>query len=232
MLTDLLAAPLKLLPRPLTAVGLGIVLNVFFKRYPELKERLTELSGKIFRFSVLDLRQDFYMLIDARGEVRIHTGSDDHPNVTMAGDAAAFLALLFNTSDPDSLFFSRKLKLSGETDTGLRFKNILDNVDIDWEKELTDMFGPMTAGVLLNMSRQAQNLRDDGKVRAEGYLEGIFEDHATPRGDEMEELQADADALAARVEKLEQRLERAAHRLRLADAGQGAKSAKKKKNKK
>lgn len=213
MIKKLLTAPLKLLPQPLTAVGLGVTLNLFFQRYPELKERMIELSGKLFLFSVEDHGQSFYMTVDETGEVAIHTYSDAEPNVTMAGSAGAFLALLFNTTDPDSLFFSRQLKLSGETDTGLRFKNILDNVEIDWERELASLVGKRVAELLLGMAQQVKNAVGTGKERAAEEMETLFEDHETPKKEELESFTEEVEALSEESDKLEKRIARLSLRL-------------------
>ncbi|MBF0402120.1 MAG: SCP2 sterol-binding domain-containing protein [Magnetococcales bacterium] len=217
-MTSWFSSPLKWLPQPLTAVTLGIILNLFFQRYPELKNRLAELSGKIFQFDVEDLEQSFFMVVDEGGDVRIHTYSDTVSHVTMAGSLEAFLALLFNTRDPDSLFFARALKLSGETDTGLHFKNILDNVEIDWEKELTPWMGSMGAKAAMRALSQLQQLKEQGWDRSEVELDGWLKRQGIPRRAQWEMLQAEANELVGRVERLERSFSRVERKRALAQA--------------
>ncbi|MBF0161334.1 MAG: SCP2 sterol-binding domain-containing protein [Magnetococcales bacterium] len=229
-MTSWFASPLTWLPQPLTAVTLGVILNLFFKRYPELKQRLAELSGKIFQFEVEDLQQSFFMVVDEGGGVRIHTYSDTVPHVTMAGESRAFFSLLFNTRDPDSLFFSRELKLSGETDTGLHFKNILDNVEIDWEKELAPWMGPLLAQATVRGVEQLQRAKEQVWDKAESELESWMKQRAVPRQAQHVQFREQVDALLDRSERLERaigRLERrrvlaqaAAHAVHSADATQ------------
>ncbi|MBF0427812.1 MAG: SCP2 sterol-binding domain-containing protein [Magnetococcales bacterium] len=219
MLSSLFAMPFTLIPKPATAVTLGVVLNLFFKRYPELKERLKELSGKIFEFHVEDQDQSFFMEVDGDGQVLVHTYSDSLPHVVMAGSAGAFLSLLFSTTDPDSLFFSRQLKLSGETDTGLRFKNILDNVEIDWDKELTVLFGAATARMLLSLAKQARQLGEQGKNRLESEMELWMKGHDIPHSNQLTALQQKAEALAKDLERLDGRMARVSKRLALMGTG-------------
>ncbi|MEO5345354.1 MAG: SCP2 sterol-binding domain-containing protein [Magnetococcus sp. YQC-9] len=218
MFASLFALPFQVIPKPVTAVTLGIVLNLFFKRYPELKERLTELAGKIFEFHVEDLSQSFFMEVTEAGEVLIHTYSDSLPHVVMSGKGAAFLSLLFSTTDPDSLFFSRQLQLSGETDTGLRFKNILDNVEIDWEKELAVLFGSSGAKVLMELSRQAQQSFDQNKIRAEAHLEAWINRQDPPRAGQLQALKNQSEAMAKELDRLEGRIVRASKRFALVSA--------------
>lgn len=216
MLSSVLAMPLQVIPKPVTAVTLGIVLNLFFKRYPELKERLTELAGKVFEFHVEDQSQSFFMEVTGEGEVLIHTYSDTLPHVVMSGKAAAFLALLFSTTDPDSLFFSRQLQLSGETDSGLRFKNILDNVEIDWERELALFFGRNGARALLDLAKRTQKSAEVGKGRVESALEQWIARQDTPRVGQLQALKNQAEGVAKQLERIEARLSRAAKRIALA----------------
>lgn len=213
MLSSLFAMPFKLIPKPMTAMSLAIVLNLFFKRYPELQERLRELSGKIFEFYVEDQEQSFFMEVDDLGQVMIHTYSDALPHVVMAGTAGAFLSLLFATSDPDSLFFSRHLKLSGETDTGLRFKNILDNVEIDWEKELSVLAGPQMARMLMTLANQAKQLGEQAKNRVESELEDWMKERQIPSRVQLNALHNQAETLAKDLERMESRITRAGMRL-------------------
>ncbi|MEO5363750.1 MAG: SCP2 sterol-binding domain-containing protein [Magnetococcus sp. DMHC-8] len=217
-MTSWFSSPLKWLPQPLTAVTLGITLNLFFKRYPELQQRLAELSGKIFQFDVADLEQSFFMVVDEGGEVRIHTYSDTVAHVTMAGNSRAFLALLFSTRDPDSLFFARELKLSGETDTGLHFKNILDNVDIDWEKELTPWMGSLLAGAAIRTAEQVQRATEQGWDKAEARLDGWLKERGIPRQAQWEQFRTGVEELTGRTERLERAIARVARKRALANA--------------
>ncbi|MBF0341816.1 MAG: SCP2 sterol-binding domain-containing protein [Magnetococcales bacterium] len=218
--SSLLALPFQVIPKPVTAVTLGIVLNLFFKRYPELKTRLTELSGKVFEFHVEDQSQSFFMEVTHDGEVLIHTYSDSLPHVVMSGQAGAFLALLFSTTDPDSLFFSRQLQLSGETDTGLRFKNILDNVEIDWEKELSVFVGASGARQLMDLAKQARKSAEQTRSRLETNLETWINRRDPPRTGQIQALKTQSETLAKELERLEGRIARAAKRLHLASLGQ------------
>ncbi|ABK45978.1 Putative lipid carrier protein-like protein [Magnetococcus marinus MC-1] len=212
------AAPLALLPQPFTAVGLGVTLNLFFMRYPELKARLQELAGKLFHFAVEDLGQDYYMLVEQDGHVRIHTYSDAPVNVTMSGSAEAFLQLLFNVEDPDSLFFARRLKMSGETETGLHFKNILDNVAIDWEREAAFFIGPIGAKLAGGVGSRLKALFAMQKESAEESAEMWLDENSVPRRHDVDDLQDQCSDLSGETESLERRLTRLENRYKMRQA--------------
>ncbi|MBF0419228.1 MAG: SCP2 sterol-binding domain-containing protein [Magnetococcales bacterium] len=218
MIMSLLSAPLKMIPQPVTAVSLSIILNLFFIRYPELKERLKELEGKVFQFEIEDMGESLYMSVDETGGVSIHTYSDNIPHVTMTGKAAAFLSLLFHTSDPDSLFFSRQLNLSGETDTGLRFKNLLDNVELDWERELGSLVGRTAAKALMNMARSTKQTGQRSKEIIEAEVENWLQDYGFPARGQLQGFSQDVANLQERLEKLEKSISRLAKKRAVANS--------------
>ncbi|MBF0455364.1 MAG: SCP2 sterol-binding domain-containing protein [Magnetococcales bacterium] len=227
MLTKLLLSPIKLIPQPATAVTLSVVLNLFFKRYPDLKEQLSGLSGKIFEFDVVDMDDSYYMMVDDQGSVTIHTYCDNIPHVTMRGSTNAFLSLLFQTTDPDSLFFSRALDLSGETDTGLHFKNILNNVDINWEQELATLMGSGAARTLMGMARQVKGVGEQGREKVESEIENWMEEQNLPLKEKFESFQSQVEALQRQVDQVEKSLSRIGKKQALARPKPSQKHSKK-----
>jgi predicted lipid carrier protein YhbT len=53
------------------------------------------------------------------------------PDVVIRAAARDYLALALRREDPDTLFFSRRLAIEGDTELGLIVKNALDAVDWD-----------------------------------------------------------------------------------------------------
>ncbi|CAB0151478.1 hypothetical protein PSI9734_01865 [Pseudidiomarina piscicola] len=52
------------------------------------------------------------------------------PDVSMRVDWPALLQLSTQQVDPDTLFFRRKLLLTGDTELGLQIKNLLDTIEL------------------------------------------------------------------------------------------------------
>jgi predicted lipid carrier protein YhbT len=46
----------------------------------------------------------------------------------MTGDTSILFGLLLNKVDPDTIFFTRKLMISGDTAVAVHFKNILNSL--------------------------------------------------------------------------------------------------------
>ena len=53
------------------------------------------------------------------------------PDVTIRAAPRDYLSLALRREDPDTLFFTRRLVMEGDTDLGLTVKNALDAVDWD-----------------------------------------------------------------------------------------------------
>lgn len=53
------------------------------------------------------------------------------PDLTIRADAWDYHQLIQRGEDPDTLFFSRRLVMEGDTELGLLVKNTLDSLDMD-----------------------------------------------------------------------------------------------------
>ena len=85
-----------------------------------------ELTEKVIRVAVTDAGVTFTVRVLPAG---FSAAPSEEPDVTLSAQAADFLALAQRSEDPDTLFFSRRLMLEGDTDLGLGLKNALDALD-------------------------------------------------------------------------------------------------------
>ena len=88
------------------------------------------LQGRSLRIHVRDARIGFDFTWRGNGflprtRTRTHT-----PDLTISASAADFVALARREQDPDTLFFSRRLSMEGDTELGLMVKNTLDALDL------------------------------------------------------------------------------------------------------
>jgi predicted lipid carrier protein YhbT len=125
---DLVSKPLRFVPSWVQGAGLGLFLAHVLENNPGFKERLVEIDDNYFLFEATDIGQKFYLYIkDNNITVKIH--HKEPPDVIMKGEFSVLVGLLLSTVDPDNVFFSRKLQISGNTATALCFKNILDSME-------------------------------------------------------------------------------------------------------
>ncbi|MGB6006806.1 ubiquinone anaerobic biosynthesis accessory factor UbiT [Castellaniella sp.] len=123
-----LAQALEHLPRYPGSVLFVSGLNLVLARHLH-PDTLHMLEGRSLRIHVADARVRFDYTW--RGHAfRAARHGDIDPDLTIRADAADFYRLLQRTEDPDTLFFSRRLVIEGDTELGLMVKNTLDSIDL------------------------------------------------------------------------------------------------------
>ena len=90
-----------------------------------IRTLLAPLRGKIVRLELVGPGPGLQLTLDAIG-LRPAFGQAD---VTVRASLADFAALALRREDPDSLFFTRRLVVEGDTALGLELKNALDALD-------------------------------------------------------------------------------------------------------
>lgn len=120
-----LGARLPQLPPTLALIGgLNLALGRILPREP-----LEPLTGKRLLLRVTDAGLALRFTLTPRGFRPLFDART--PDLTISATTRDYLALALREEDPDTLFFSRRLLMEGETDLGLLVKNTLDAVDWD-----------------------------------------------------------------------------------------------------
>src|SRR3970040_3079961 len=117
----LLKLPLNLTPLWIEAIGMGAVMGAIVDGNKRFKERLKEIDDKIFLFEAVDLNKKFYLHIKD-GDIKIIPDLAKTPDVIMKGETKVFFGLLLGKEDPDTVFFSRRLEISGDAAASIPFK--------------------------------------------------------------------------------------------------------------
>ncbi|WP_372684578.1 SCP2 domain-containing protein [Castellaniella sp.] len=108
----------------LFVTGLNLVLARHL--HPDTLQRLEQRQ---LRIEVADAGLAFdYTWRD--GAFRALRGSVAEPDLVFRATAWDFYCLLQRVEDPDTLFFSRRLVIEGDTELGLMVKNTLDSIDM------------------------------------------------------------------------------------------------------
>jgi predicted lipid carrier protein YhbT len=87
-----------------------------------LRRALRPMRGRVVRLELAGLGFGPQLTLDAFG-LRPAFGKAD---VTVRASLGDYLALALRREDPDTLFFSRRLVLEGDTELGLALKNAID----------------------------------------------------------------------------------------------------------
>lgn len=91
------------------------------------------LAERWVRIEVTDLGLKFCISVQSESQrMRFQvTPECVQPAVFMRVDWSALLQLSTQQVDPDTLFFRRKLLLTGDTELGLQVKNLLDTIELE-----------------------------------------------------------------------------------------------------
>jgi predicted lipid carrier protein YhbT len=91
-------------------------------------DQMDALEDKQFRVRVLDTGGEASFTY-RNGAFRPLFTPDREPDLAFAANLSAFLQLLARQEDPDTLFFTRELEITGDTELGLLVKNMLDAIE-------------------------------------------------------------------------------------------------------
>ena len=91
-------------------------------------EVMQPLQNKLISIRVTDVGVVFYFFLTPKGLVACRRSRE--PELTISASAHDFLMLALRKEDPDTLFFSRRLCMEGDTELGLLLKNTLDAMEL------------------------------------------------------------------------------------------------------
>lgn len=86
------------------------------------------LHGKQVCIRVKDAGMTFHFTLGAHGLIARQAVS--RPDLVISASAQDFFLLALRKEDPDTLFFSRRLLMEGDTELGLLVKNTLDAMEL------------------------------------------------------------------------------------------------------
>jgi predicted lipid carrier protein YhbT len=152
----------RLPPPPVSMVA--AVLNHLLRGQPA-RSRLAELDGKVVALVFEDA--GFTVALRFRGE-RIEAAPAQAADVSLRGKLEVFRALVLRTEDPDTLFFHRRLSIEGETETGLRLKNLLDALEFDTAAHLEDVLPRPVASVAVAALERVRAAAADARPTSSG----------------------------------------------------------------
>jgi predicted lipid carrier protein YhbT len=126
-----LSLPLKIIPAFIHNKALVTTLNKIFSE--DLKQgELDFLQEKIVSISIEDAGLEFRFSMNENRLVAAK--KHQSPDLILHGNIYDYLLLASRSEDTDTLFFSRRLHMQGDTELGLYVKNFLDGLDMESHK--------------------------------------------------------------------------------------------------
>ncbi len=206
---------MKQIPTFVTA-AIEAAINQVLALDPDTLQRLRALDGKVIAIELQGLDLSLY-LIPTEAGLSVFGHFEGEPDTTLRGTPVGMLRMGLADNAGDS-FFVGDVEISGDVELGIRFREILDGLDIDWEEHLSHITGDVVAHKVGELARDTldwgrktlDTLARDGAE----YLQEESRD--LPARSEMEEFLAQVDTLRSDVDRLEARIKRLEARARTA----------------
>jgi len=205
------------IPAPMLA-AIELSLNRYLAMDPDTMARMAILAGKVIAIHLRGLNTIFYLIPHLNG-VGVSSTYSGQADTVLCGTPGAFMRL-GASSRPASVLFSGDVEISGDVELGQAFKKILDTVEIDWEEQLSKVFGDVVAHGIGNVVRDTTRwLYGAAETLGMDLAEYLHEEtHMLPQDFEIEAFLSDVDTLRSDTDRLEQRVVRLLHRLRGGDS--------------
>lgn len=174
--------------------------------------RLAPLAGTVIAIECMAPALTLFLLADAQG-LRLASDWQAEPDCRLRAPAASLLRLALSR-EKTAVLHEPEVELLGDAGPLLELAGVLQDLELDWEYELSRWLGPVAAGLL------GSQLRSGARWSGQS-LESLRLDLADFLGEESRTLvgrrEADArfaeiDALKLRLERLEARSERLARK--------------------
>jgi ubiquinone biosynthesis protein UbiJ len=200
------------LPIPFLA-GIETAINRYLELDPEVIKRLAELEGRVIQIDLKGINATLYLL-PGSGNIQVLGSYENDADTCISGTPLALLQMGMVKNVQKSLF-SGDVEISGDTELGQTFKQILDDMDIDWEEHLSHITGDIIAhqaGKLVRETLQwGKKAMDTIGQDLSEYLQEEIRAVATQHEVEdflenIDTLREDTDRLDARVRRIYEKL--------------------------
>jgi ubiquinone biosynthesis protein UbiJ len=200
-----------LLTAVLAAVERG--LNRALELAPEAASELEPLAESVFALHCTAPAMDVYLMPED-GQIRLW-GIYDGPVTTSVRGSASDFAEVVTSKDPAATLINGRLELVGDSGSLLQLRQIVADLDMDWEAPLVAVMGDVAGHQFAQMLRATYGWGRQASNSLTRQLEEFIHEEArlSPPRLELEDFYRDIQALGMRVERLQSRADRLRRRL-------------------
>lgn len=182
--------------------------NAWMGLDPDNRARMAALEHRCIGIDLQGPGLQLFLYPGSHG-IRISGQHEGPVDTTLHGSPLA-LARLGIGGDSGKTLFSGAVTISGDVETGQAFKAILDEMDIDWEEQLSRLTGDIIAHQLGNTARRATGILRQGRRTLERDLGEYLQEElrVLPTRIETENFSADVSRLGMDLDRLAARIRR------------------------
>ena len=183
-------------------------LNRILSLDPGLSHALSELSGKVIALEFINTDMLIYCAPNADG-LHLSTEYAGTVHVRIRATLTDMLAQIISAREGDG-HFAGSLEIIGDVGLAQRFQNIMQDIDLDWEEQLSHWLGDTIAHKLGRFARHGLNFLRQSRYTLEmnvsEYL--LYEKEILPVETEVQDFIAAVDVLRNDVARMKMRIDR------------------------
>ncbi|MCF6234900.1 MAG: SCP2 sterol-binding domain-containing protein [Gammaproteobacteria bacterium] len=184
--------------------------NHYLSLDPLTPEKLTQLDNKIIAVELTDASQTLYFTFtDQHVEITLTLTEPESANTIIKGSLFS-LAKIGLEKPSSASIFSSNIEIQGDTELGKQFQKMLQEIDIDWEEQLSHYTGDVIAHQAGSAARTLQDWAKQTfgtlKQNTTEYLQEESRD--LPHPIEVNTFLSDVDQLRMDIDRLEARIHR------------------------
>ncbi len=196
--------------KPLIISTLEAAINHYIALDDNFTSILAPLNGKVVAITITPFNETIYLCPTA-DSIQCLDYLPTPADTQLTGSLIA-LGLMGLSSKPMNAFFSGEVTIEGDINTGRKFQELFDKLDINLEGKLARFTGETVAHNLADFFRAGKNWSRESletfKLNASEFLQEETQDlPAKPEAElfyaEVDELRMDFDRLQSRIERLE-----------------------------
>lgn len=185
--------------------GAESLVNTLLSQDSAARKKTLALSGKVLRVECEKPSITITIQV-VEDRVFILQGNDLEPDSTISGKAHALLKLLITRSSAS--LHRDGIKISGDTGVLGGFQEIFQDLDIDWEYQLSNIIGDIPTQLIADGITAARNFFQTAGSNIQEdiaqYL--VTEKKLFPEEPELESFYNDVDNLRLRIDRLTARV--------------------------
>ncbi|MFQ5534181.1 MAG: SCP2 domain-containing protein [Sphingomonadales bacterium] len=166
---------LRFTPLALLQPVLDLAVTGITRRHDEMMERFDDVDFPTYLIDPVDLPVVFFLRPhpETPDLTILRSGDEVEVDARIAGPILVLLDLMEGRLDGDALFFSRQLRVTGDTEAVVALRNAIDSADIDLISDALSPLGPigeplstLANGIVALLSRAVQTV--------EGFQEQVL----------------------------------------------------------
>ena len=171
--------------------------------------RLRPLTGKLIAVDCASPALHLFILPSEEGLMLASQWAAE-PDCTLRAPASSLLRLALS-KNKSAILHSPKVELEGDSAVLMELAAVLQDLELDWEYELSNWIGPVATALIGGHVRSRANWYQQGfasinqnlaEYLSEEARTLVGEREAQARFDELDQLKLDLDRLEARFERL------------------------------